>query len=93
MNISDFAYLMHGTTSDQRIDRAQLPRRGIHHHRGFRDTIEIGRQHRKRLYDPYQTKPKPIIKRRFRYTVPERTNVQGETRQPLDVPRPTVAKL
>jgi len=45
---------------------------------GFRDTIEIGRQHREFLYDPYQTKPKPIIKRRYRYTVNERMDVRGQ---------------
>ena len=50
---------------------------------GFRDTIEIGRQHRAHLYDPYQTKPKPIIKRRWRYTVGERMDVNGEVVRPL----------
>jgi N-methylhydantoinase A len=51
---------------------------------GFRDTIEIGRQHRAQLYDPYQQKPKPIIKRRFRYTIDERMDVHGKTVRPLD---------
>jgi N-methylhydantoinase A len=51
---------------------------------GFRDTIEIGRQRRERLYDPYQTKPRPLIPRRYRLTVPERVSAQGEVLVPLD---------
>jgi N-methylhydantoinase A len=51
---------------------------------GFRDVIEIGRMHREFLYRPYQTKPKPIIRRRHRHTVPERLTAQGEVMRPLD---------
>lgn len=84
--ISDVSYLMHGTTTatNALIERS-YPDAAFITTEGFRDTIEIGRQHREHLYDPYQTKPKPIIKRRFRYTVPERLNVRGETERPLDV--------
>lgn len=86
IDIADISYLMHGTTTatNALIER-NYPDAAFITTEGFRDTIEIGRQHRKHLYDPYQTKPKPIIKRRFRYTVPERTNVQGETERPLDI--------
>ncbi|MEJ5896831.1 hydantoinase/oxoprolinase family protein [Aquabacterium sp. G14] len=84
--ISDISYLMHGTTTatNALIER-NYPDAAFITTEGFRDTIEIGRQHREHLYDPYQTKPKPIIKRRFRFTVPERINVQGEVDRPLDV--------
>jgi N-methylhydantoinase A len=77
---------MHGTTTatNALIERS-YPDAAFITTEGFRDTIEIGRQHRRDLYNPYQTKPKPIIKRRYRYTVPERTNVQGESERPLDV--------
>ena len=54
---------------------------------GFRDTIEIGRQHRALLYDPYQTKPKPLIKRRYRYSINERIDVKGAIVRPLDTTR------
>ncbi len=86
IRIADISYLMHGTTTatNALIERS-YPDAAFITTEGFRDTLEIGRQHRKHLYDPYQTKPKPIIKRRFRYTVPERTNVQGQTERPLDV--------
>ena len=80
------ACLVHGTTTatNALIERS-YPDAALVTTDGFRDTIEIGRQHRKELYDPYQTKPKPLIPRRYRYTVPQRTNVKGEEERPLDV--------
>lgn len=77
--------LVHGTTTatNALIERS-YPNPAMVTTDGFRDTIEIGRQHRKELYDPYQKKPKPLIPRRYRYTVPQRTNVKGEEERPLD---------
>ena len=77
--------LVHGTTTatNALIERS-YPDPALVTTEGFRDTIEIGRQHRKDLYDPYQVKPKPLIRRRYRYTVPQRTNVKGEEERPLD---------
>lgn len=77
--------LVHGTTTatNALIERS-YPDAALVTTEGFRDTIEVGRQHRKELYDPYQTKPQPLIRRRYRYTVPERTSVHGEEERPLD---------
>jgi len=81
----DVAYLMHGTTTaTNALITRDYPEAAMITTEGFRDTIEIGRQHRAQLYDPYQTKPKPIIKRRYRYSIDERTNVKGEVVRPLD---------
>lgn len=79
------SHLMHGTTTatNALIER-NYPDPAMVTTEGFRDTIEIGRQHREHLYDPYQTKPKPIIKRRYRYTINERTDVAGNVVRPLD---------
>jgi N-methylhydantoinase A len=61
----EISVLMHGTTTatNALIER-NFPDAAFITTDGFRDTIEIGRQHRKALYDPYQTKPIPLIKRR-----------------------------
>ncbi len=77
--------LVHGTTTatNALIERS-YPTPALVTTQGFRDTIEIGRQHRQDLYDPYQVKPKPLIRRRYRYTVPQRINVKGEEERPLD---------
>ena len=78
------SHLMHGTTTatNALIER-DYPDPARVTTEGFRDTIEIGRQHREQLYDPYQVKPRPIIKRRYRYTINERTDAQGAVVRPL----------
>lgn len=88
INISDVSHLIHGTTTatNALIERS-YPDAAFITTEGFRDTLEIGRQHREHLYDPYQTKPTPIIKRRFRYTISERMDSNGETERELDEER------
>ncbi len=78
------SHLMHGTTTatNALIER-DYPDPAMVTTEGFRDTIEIGRQHREQLYDPYQVKPRPIIKRRYRYTINERSDAQGAVVRPL----------
>jgi len=81
----DISHLMHGTTTaTNALITRDYPEAAMVTTDGFRDTIEIGRQHREALYDPYQQKPKPIIKRRFRYTIDERMDVKGQPVRPLD---------
>ena len=52
--------------------------------RGFRDVLEIGRQRRRHLYDPYQVKSPPLIARSRRFTVTEKMGADGGTVTPLD---------
>lgn len=51
---------------------------------GFRDVLEIGRQRRAELYNPFFERPKPLIERRLRFTVKERMNFEGEVLKALD---------
>ncbi len=82
----DISQLMHGTTTaTNALITRDYPEVAMVTTNGFRDTIEIGRQHRAELYNPYQTKPKPIIKRRYRYTLDERIDVRGDVVRPLDI--------
>ncbi|WP_144905567.1 hydantoinase/oxoprolinase family protein [Halobellus captivus] len=46
---------------------------------GFRDVLEIGRQNRRGLYDPEADRPEPLVPRRRRFGVPERTTPDGVT--------------
>jgi N-methylhydantoinase A len=79
------SYLMHGsTTATNSLIERSYPDAAMVSTEGFRDVIETGRQHREKLYDPYQTKPKPIIRRRNRFTVPERMGADGKIVKPLD---------
>ena len=83
---SKIDHLIHGTTTatNALIER-DYPPAALVTTEGFRDTIEIGRQIRQHLYDPYQTKPKPLIRRRYRHTIPERISADGKVVRPLDV--------
>lgn len=78
--------LMHGTTTGTNalIER-NFPDAAFISTEGFRDTIEIGRQYRKELYNPYQTKPQPLIRRRNRFVVEERMAATGNARRPLNL--------
>jgi N-methylhydantoinase A len=46
---------------------------------GFRDVLEIGRQERPSLYDFDADKPEPLVPRRRRFTVDERSTTAGVT--------------
>jgi N-methylhydantoinase A len=81
----DISHLMHGTTTaTNALITRDYPEAAMVTTEGFRDTIEIGRQHRAALYDPYQQKPKPLIKRRYRYTIDERMDVKGAVVRAMD---------
>ncbi|TIY09809.1 MAG: hydantoinase/oxoprolinase family protein, partial [Mesorhizobium sp.] len=71
---NEIELLVHGTTTatNALIERT-FPDAAMITTEGFRDVLEIGRMHREHLYRPYQTKPEPLIRRRHRYTINERT--------------------
>jgi N-methylhydantoinase A len=51
---------------------------------GFRDAVEIGREHRYELYDLNLELPKPLVPRHLRFDVPERVVADGTVLQALD---------
>ncbi len=63
----------------------ELPRVALVTTRGFRDVVEIGRQNRPRLYDPFFEKPRPLVPRDLRFEVDERVDFRGSILKPLDV--------
>ncbi len=52
--------------------------------RGFRDTLEIGRQARPDLYALHPTRPKPLVGEALRFEVGERIAADGALVEPLD---------
>jgi N-methylhydantoinase A len=52
---------------------------------GFRDTLEIARTNRTKLYDIRAQKPAPLVPRRQIYEVTERLLYDGSVRMPLDL--------
>jgi len=82
---AEVAEVVHGsTTATNALIERSFPPAAMITTEGFRDTIEIGRQRRERLYDPYQVKERPLIPRRMRFALTERMSAQAEIVRPLD---------
>ena len=83
--LSEAALIMHGTTL---ATNALIERKGavtaLITTEGFRDSLEIGYEHRFEQYDVFLEKPEPLVPRRLRYTVPERLSARGEVLRALD---------
>jgi N-methylhydantoinase A len=82
--VSRFA---HGTTvATNAVLERKGARVGLIATAGFRDVLEIGRQLRRRLYDPVMTPTTPVFlaPRRMRTEVPERVAADGAVLVPLD---------
>lgn len=79
--------LAHGTTV---ATNALLERRGadvtIVTNEGFADLIEIARQDRPSLYDPWADRPEPLVPRSRRIEIPGRIAADGTELEPPDVP-------
>jgi N-methylhydantoinase A len=89
---SDITSVVHGTTL---ITNALIERRGARTALlttdGFRDVLEMGREHRYELYDLGLELPRPLVPRHLRFGVRERILADGTVRTPLDIP--TVKQL
>jgi N-methylhydantoinase A len=85
VELGEVATFVHGsTTATNALIERRFPEPALITTEGFRDSIEIGRQRRAHLYDPYQQKPRPLVRRRFRFTVPEKMRADGSITRPLD---------
>ncbi|HTO43939.1 MAG TPA: hydantoinase/oxoprolinase family protein [Burkholderiales bacterium] len=83
--LGEISLIMHGTTL---ATNALIERKGavtaLITTEGFRDSLEIGYEHRFEQYDVFLEKPEPLVPRRLRYTVPERLSARGEVLRTLD---------
>ncbi|MEM6422678.1 MAG: hydantoinase/oxoprolinase family protein, partial [Pseudomonadota bacterium] len=79
------AHVVHGTTL---FTNALIERKGavtaLVTTEGFRDAVEIGREHRYDMYDLAMQRPEPLAPRRRRFEVAERVLADGTLRRPLD---------
>jgi N-methylhydantoinase A len=78
------SHVIHGTTlfTNALIERTG-PRTALVTTKGFRDAIEIGREHRYDIYDLRLERPAPLAPRSLRFEVDERVLVDGSVRTPL----------
>jgi N-methylhydantoinase A len=82
---SERGTLVHGTTL---VTNALIERKGaptaLFTTAGFRDAVEIGREHRYELYDLNLEVPRPLVPRYLRFDIPERVAADGSVLEPLD---------
>ena len=78
------AEIVHGSTV---ATNALLERKGARTAlvttQGFEDVLEIGRQTRPHLYDPFVEKLPALVPRRLRFGIDERLSYEGEVLEPL----------
>jgi len=85
IDLAEVETIMHGTTiGTNALIEHRYPEPAMITTEGFRDVIEIGRQRRRLLYDPYQVKPQPLIARSHRFCVPGRLAADGAEVEPID---------
>jgi N-methylhydantoinase A len=78
-------HLGHGTTvATNMVIERKGALTGLITTRGFRDTLEIGRQTRPHLYDYSISRPTPLVPRELRFEIAERILSDGTVEVPLD---------
>ena len=81
----DIGVFVHGTTlATNAIIERKGARTALIATDGFRDVIEIADESRFDQYDINIVKSRPLVPRELRFTVPERMDVHGAVRRPLD---------
>ncbi len=82
----DVSRVVHATTlfTNALIERKGAPT-GLITTAGFRDTLEMRREHKYELYNLFMALPQPLVRRSLRLEAPERIGPDGKIEQPLDV--------
>jgi N-methylhydantoinase A len=89
---SDVDLIIHGTTlATNTIIERKGAKTALIVTEGFRDSVEMGYEHRFEQYDIYIDKPKPLVPRYLRLPVKERVSAQGGVL--IDLDDDTVAAL
>src|SRR5829696_8332502 len=85
LHFSDIDVFIHGTTlATNAIIERRGARTALIATDGFRDVLDIATESRYDQYDLFIDKPTPLVPRAVRFTVPERIDVHGKVRLPLD---------
>jgi N-methylhydantoinase A len=85
LTFEDVGVFVHGTTlATNAIIERKGAKTALIATEGFRDVIEIADESRFDQYDINIVKTLPLVPRELRFTVPERLDVHGQVRLPLD---------
>src|SRR5881227_1893798 len=84
-HICDIDVFIHGTTlATNAIIERRGARTALIATEGFRDVLDIATESRYDQYDLTIEKPRPLVPRSLRITVPERVDIHGKVRLALD---------
>jgi N-methylhydantoinase A len=88
LDASEVGRIVHVGTIGSNLFLGQLgikvPKTALVTTRGFRDVIEIGRQNRSELYNVFFQRPRPLVPRKLRFDVAERTDSNGRILKIID---------
>ena len=85
LGFADIDVFLHGTTlATNAIIERKGARTALIATDGFRDSLEIADESRYDQYDVFIEKPATLVKRAWRFTVPERVDVEGTVLRTLD---------
>jgi N-methylhydantoinase A len=85
LQFSDVDVFVHGTTlATNAIIERRGARTALIATQGFRDVLEIGTESRYDQYDLTLEKPRPLVPRALRFTLPERMDARGRVQLALD---------
>src|SRR5213593_3604838 len=77
--------VIHATTlASNALLTGSIPKAALVTTAGFRDVLEIGRQNGPELYNLQVDRLPPLVPRRYRFEVQERTTYEGKILEPLD---------
>ncbi|HDR9173100.1 TPA: hydantoinase/oxoprolinase family protein [Burkholderia vietnamiensis] len=86
LKTSDVTEVLHGTTVGSNTMLQKVGAKcGLLTTKGFRDVLEIGRVRTPTMFDLSWDKPVPLVERRFRYEIDERTHASGEILRPTPI--------
>ena len=82
---SQVRIVIHGTTlATNTIIERKGARTALVTTEGFRDSVEMGYEHRFEQYDIFMEKPQPLVPRYLRLPVSERVSAGGDVLKPLN---------
>ncbi|WP_250519154.1 hydantoinase/oxoprolinase family protein [Caballeronia sp. ATUFL_M1_KS5A] len=86
LKTDDVTEVLHGTTVGSNTMLQKVGAKcGLITTKGFRDVLEIGRVRTPTMFDLTWDKPTPLVERRYRLEVDERTLASGEVERPTPV--------
>ncbi|MEX3815333.1 hydantoinase/oxoprolinase family protein [Paraburkholderia sp. BR13439] len=86
LKTDDVTEVLHGTTVGSNTMLQKVGAKcGLITTRGFRDVLEIGRVRTPTMFDLTWDKPVPLVERRYRLEVDERTLASGEVHRPTPI--------